>query len=91
MSGCTGKETQADDHRSIISLAKCTGEKMAALFFEVDEIDLFLQDTHGRQVVDFLTDLACLASANIKASMLAIIDDTSIRYGPSHAQLCRCT
>lgn len=58
---------------------------MAALFFEVDEVDLFLQDIRGREIVDFLTSLACLASANIKASMLAIIDHTSVHYGPSDA------
>lgn len=85
---CTGKETQADNNTFIIRLATCASEKMGALFFEVDEIDLFLQDTCGRQVMEFLTGLACLASANIKASMLSIIDHTSIHYASSHAQLC---
>ena len=42
----------------------------------MDEIDLFLQGENGRQVVDFLTGLASLASAKIKVCMLA------------HANLC---
>lgn len=54
---------------------------MAALFFEVDEIDIFLQDEQGRQVVDFLTGVACLASAKIKASMPAFTP-TCVQYGP---------
>lgn len=62
----TGKETQADNECFVKNFAKSHTETVAALFFEVDEVDLFLE--HGRAVLELLTSLACLACRYIKAS-----------------------
>lgn len=66
----TGSESQADNERFINGLAQHPEKhNIGALFFEVDEIDLFLDK--GKEVLACLC-LACSTCDTIKVSMLAV-------------------
>lgn len=85
--GCTGKETQAENESFIMCLAKRPSKAIGAVFFVIDEIDLFLQGDNA--VVQFLTSMACLASNHIKVCTLATVDP--VHCAPLKAQLCCLT
>ena len=68
-------------------LAKRPSKGIGAIFFEIDEIDVFLQG--DKAVVQFLTTVACLASNHIKVCTLTTVNP--VHCAPLKAQLCCLT